>query len=389
MNESQPPKRPQQGIGSGRPKKRRDGEEKAPPSDMSLPTTQSYLEERPPITMNKMNEIIRPGPAVEFANRRPEIEEEAMKRYAANPAQSDRDFRPAERQPSSSPAFSPRRDSNPTNEIPFRRSGLSHPDGDAQRASEDSEQSDDSFLPDDGGLGNDFTNQAEVPPRGSTSSPGGPRDARPLLSQFMAGDGIAQVRRDVAGLTEQLRTEKTERARLIEDVKTQQGQAIETMKRQHAQAIIDLKNEYDGSIQGLRAEHDSSLQALTSAHAETLKGMETKNDRMKQTVSAQADLIGDLRTRTEAQALTFSSELESTQSDINDLRARLETHETATEGLLARFAKRFNEVQAKQSETQRQLKEQADLIKALQEDRMSGHGSGSTRTGADANTNSC
>ncbi|EXA38190.1 hypothetical protein FOVG_10158 [Fusarium oxysporum f. sp. pisi HDV247] len=279
---------------------------------------------------------------------------------SANSAQSDRDFRPVERHRSSSASsvFSPRH-SNPADEGPSNRDDITY------GTPADWEQSDDGYFPDDGGLGDNFTTQgeAEGPPRRSTPTPSSPRRTRhprPPLSQALATDEIAQVRRDVATLGEELRGEEAERGRLIEDFKTQQGRAFEAFKRQHAQAIVALNAEYDGGLQALRSEH-----------VETLRGIEAEKSRINETATAQARLIDDLKTRLdarEAQALIFSSELESKQSEIDDLRARLEIRATEAQSLSDRFTKWFDELAAKQSETERQLKEQSGLIKTLQED---------------------
>ncbi|PCD30465.1 hypothetical protein AU210_010146 [Fusarium oxysporum f. sp. radicis-cucumerinum] len=276
---------------------------------------------------------------------------------SASSAQSDRDARPAERHRSSSPVFSPRH-SNPANEGPSNRDGSTH------GTPVDWEQSDDDYFPDDGGLADNLTNQGEVKgPRRSTPTPASPRRTRhprPLLSQALAVDEIAQVRRDVATLGEKLRGEEAERGRLIEDFKTEQGHAFEAFKRQHAQAIVALNAEYHGGLEALRSEH-----------VETLRGIEAEKSRINETATAQARLIDDLKARLdarEAQALIFSGELESKQSEIDDLRARLEIRATETEGLSDRFTKWFDELAAKQSQTERQLKEQSGLIQTLQED---------------------
>ncbi|RYC85596.1 hypothetical protein BFJ63_vAg11566 [Fusarium oxysporum f. sp. narcissi] len=85
------PKRTHESQQSSRPRKKPEKEAKTPVSDLALRIARNCLDERPPITIDKINEVMRPSPAVDFANRRPEIEEGAMKLYNASNEKEDYD----------------------------------------------------------------------------------------------------------------------------------------------------------------------------------------------------------------------------------------------------------------------------------------------------------
>lgn len=220
---------------------------------------------------------------------------------------SDRDFHPVQQRPSSSGGRS------------------SHEDDNANRTLADDTQENDGYCPDDDGYmpeSSEFAGQVEA--EGSSQiipalpSPRYATDRRTLLSQALATDEIAQVHREVDGLSKKLRASETERDRLIEKVKTQQAETHKVFKQRHVEAIHELKATYEKQLQASRSENTKAIAALKSEHAAT--------------TTAQQHLIDELR----AQTVNISEHL-----------TRLDN---------------------KQSETEHQVKEQAGLIKTLQEE---------------------
>ncbi|RKL01730.1 hypothetical protein BFJ71_g5059 [Fusarium oxysporum] len=91
MSESQGQKRPRpQGEKeSSRQRRKPQAKEKTPVSERALGIAQSCLDARPQLPPEKLREIMRPDPAVDFANNRPDIEEGAMKLYNASNEKED------------------------------------------------------------------------------------------------------------------------------------------------------------------------------------------------------------------------------------------------------------------------------------------------------------
>ncbi|CZR40746.1 uncharacterized protein FPRO_10334 [Fusarium proliferatum ET1] len=222
---------------------------------------------------------------------------------------SDRDFRPLTQREISSPAFPPSRDPDVADEGRFSNRGDSVDELPAGETPEDTGYypDDDGYMPGD----NEFAGHVEAEESSQMNpdlpSPRHATDIRPPLSQALATDEIAQVRREVDRLGKKLRASETERDRLIEEVKTHQAETNKVFRERHVEAIHELKATYEKQLQASRSESSKTIAALKSEHAEVIEALKAEfasfksglDDGLQAVRSEQAGLIKTLQEENE------------------------------------------------------------------------------------------